>query len=209
MSSKEKRIILIKKILDSFFPSPKIPLNYKNPFTMLIATILSAQTQDKSVNKITKDLFKKAITPEQMLKLSQKELAKIITSLGLAPTKSKNILKLSKIIIEKFKGKVPDTFKKLESLPGVGHKTASVVIGACFKKPAFPVDTHIFRCAKRWGLTDKKSTISKTEKDLKKYFPKNRWFKAHLQIIYFGRTLCMAKNHDKKSCPLCSKLTSS
>jgi len=203
MMEKEK---FIQKILEKEFSNPKSPLKFTNAFTFLVAIVLSAQARDDRVNDVTKFLFKIAKTPEKMLELSQKKLENIIKSVGLAPTKSKNILKFSKILIEKFDSKVPNTFEELESLPGVGHKTASVIISHYFNKPAFAVDTHVFRCAKRWGLTSKNSTIKKTEQDLKDKFPKNKWSKLHWQIIYFGRKFCPAKGHIIKNCPICSKL---
>lgn len=203
--TKNKRAKLVKKILDEYFPNPKIPLKYKNLFTLTIAVILSAQTTDAKVNEITFPLFKKASSPKKMLKLSQKALEKIIRPLGLANKKAKAILELSKILVEKYSSKIPSTFEELESLPGIGHKTASVIMGHGFKKAAFPVDTHIHRCAKRWKLSDGKS-VKKTEEDLKKLFPKKDWNKIHLQMIYFARKYCKAKGHKIDSCPMCKSL---
>ncbi len=199
---RKDRIKIIKKKLDEYYPNPKIPLKHKNTFTLLIAVMLSGNSTDKKVNEITPLLFKKASSPKQMIKLKLKELEKIIKPCGLYRTKAKAILETSEILLEKYKGKVPKTFEELESLPGVGHKTASVVMSA-FHKPAFPVDTHIHRCAKRWGLSSGKNR-KQTEEDLKKIFSKKKWHKAHLQIIYFGREYCKARGHDKKSCPICS-----
>ena len=174
--TKIKRAKLIKKILDEYFPNPKIPLKHKNLFTLAIAVILSAQTTDKKVNEITPHLFKIASTPKQMLKVPQKELENILRPIGLYKRKAKSILNLSKILVEKYSSKLPSTFKELESLPGIGHKTASVIMSLGFKKEAFPVDTHIHRCAKRWKLSDG-SSIKKTEEDLKKLFNKKDWNK--------------------------------
>jgi endonuclease-3 len=201
--TKKQRSKLVKEILDKYFKNPKIPLNYINTYTFLIAILLSAQATDKKVNEITPILFKKAKNPKEMLNIKLSELEKIIKPIGLYKTKAKNILKLSEILAEKFNSKVPKTLEELESLPGVGHKTASVLMAQEFKEPAFPVDTHIHRCAKRWKLSDGKN-VKKTEEDLKKLFDKKDWIKLHLQIIYFARKYCFAKNHNKKDCPICS-----
>ena len=203
--TKKEKAKLIQKILNKYFPNPKIPLKHTNLYTFLIAILLSAQTTDKKVNEITPILFKRANTPKKMLKITQKELEKIIRQIGLAPKKSKAILSLSKILIEKHKSKIPSTFEDLESLPGVGHKTASVIMSQGFHKAAFPVDTHIHRCAKRWKLSNGKN-VKKTEEDLKKNFPKSSWKKLHIQIIYFARKYCPAKKHIVKNCPICSKI---
>ena len=203
--TKKEKVKIIKKILDEYFPSPKIPLNHTNLFTLLIAVMLSSQTTDKKVNEITSILFKKAKTPKEMLKLTQEEIEEIIKPLGFFKIKSKAILSISKILIDKYNSKVPDTFDELESLPSVGHKTASVVISQGFKKPAFPVDTHIHRCAKRWELSNGKS-VKKTEEDLKNLFNKKDWNKLHLQIIYFARKYCPAKGHKIENCPICRKI---
>jgi endonuclease-3 len=202
MNKKEKAVV-IQKILDNLYPTTPIPLHHHNHYTLLIAVLLSARCQDARVNKITPALFGKAKKPEDMILFSQKEIQEIIRPCGLSPQKSKAILELSKILIEKHGGKVPNTFEDLEKLPGVGHKTASVVMAQCFEIPAFPVDTHIHRCAKRWGLSLAR-TVKETEKDLKKLFPKKSWIKLHLQIIFFAREYCKAKAHDKNSCPICS-----
>jgi len=203
--TKKDRAKIVKKVLDKYFPNPKLSLHHKNLYTFLIAILLSAQSTDKKVNEISAILFKKAPTPKKMLKLSQKELEKIIKPIGLAPKKAKAILSLSKILLEKYNSKVPSTFKELESLPGVGHKTASVLMSQGFKKAAFPIDTHIHRCAKRWQLSNGKS-VKKTEEDLKKIFPQKQWNRLHLQIIYFARRYCQAKGHVINECPICKKI---
>lgn len=192
----------IQRILNEYFPNPKIPLEHRDPYTLLIAVLLSAQCTDARVNLITPKLFAKAKTPKKMLGLSIAEIAEIIRPCGLGNTKAKAIWNLSKMLVENYKGKVPDTFEELEELPGVGHKTASVVMSQAFHKPAFPVDTHIHRCAKRWGLSSGKNVVQ-TEKDLKRAFPMESWNKVHLQIIYFARTYCTALRHKKESCPIC------
>lgn len=195
----------IKKTLDFYFPNPEIPLEYSNVYTLLVAVLLSAQCTDARVNIVTPALFALADTPEAMAKLSAKKIEPIIQSCGLYRTKAKNIIALSKKIIKDFNGKVPNTFEGLESLPGVGHKTASVVLVHAFKIPAFPVDTHIHRLAARWLLSDG-SNVVQTEKDLKEFFPEKEWEKRHLQMIYFGRAFCKARGHDIKECPICKKL---
>ncbi len=204
MNKKEKAKI-VQKILNELFPHPEIPLTHKDPYTLLIAVLLSAQCTDKRVNLITPQLFAKADTPKDMLKLTPEEIQEIIRACGLSTTKSRAIWNLSKIILEKHKGKVPNTFEELEELPGVGHKTASVVMIQAFNLPAFPVDTHIHRCAKRWGLSSGKN-VTQTEKDLKKLFPKKDWNLLHLQIIYYARTYCTAKGHNIEKCPICTSL---
>jgi endonuclease-3 len=203
--TKKEKAKLIKEILNKYFKNPKIPLHHSNTYTFLIAILLSAQATDKKVNEITPILFKKAKNPKDMLKLKLSEIEKIIKPIGLYKTKARNILNLSKILVEKYNSKVPKTFEELESLPGVGHKTASVLMAQKFKEPAFPVDTHIHRCAKRWKLSDGKN-VKKTEEDLKKLFDKKDWIKLHLQIIYFAREFCKAQNHKKEECPICSKI---
>lgn len=202
---KKEKIKLIIDILDRYFPSPKIPLKYFDAYSLLIATVLSTQTTDKCVNKVIEKLYKIASTPEEMALLSPLEIEKIISPCGLYHKKAKALINLSKTLIEKHRGKVPKTFKELESLEGVGHKTASIILSQAFNKYAFPVDTHISRCAKRWKLSKGKS-VRKIEKDLKKIFPKKLWKKLHLQIIYFGKVYCKAKGHKKEICPICSKL---
>ena len=201
----EKKVKLIQNILNKLFPNPQISLEHKDPYTLLIAVLLSARSTDKKVNEITPLLFKKASNPKEMAKLSESDIRKIIKPIGLSPQKAKSIKSLSKILVDSFDSKVPKTFEELESLPGVGHKTASVVMSQAFDIPAFPVDTHVQRCAKRWKLTDGKN-VKKIEEDLKKLFPKKSWNKLHLQIIYFGRTYCRALGHKKENCPICSKI---
>jgi endonuclease III len=202
--TKSEKVNDILTILEQLFPDPEIPLNHKDAYTLLISVLLSAQCTDVQVNKTTPYLFKQADNPYDMLKMSVEEIREIIRPCGLSPMKSKGIHGLSKILVEKFKGQVPNTFEDLESLPAVGHKTASVVMTQWFGLPAFPVDTHIHRLAYRWGLTNGKS-VEQTEKDLKRLIPKEKWNKAHLQIIYFGRKYCPAKNHQWRDCPICSK----
>lgn len=204
---RKKEIAFIEKTLDRYFPVPKIPLDHTDPFTLLVATVLSAQTTDAKVNQVTPVLFKKAPTPERMALLKFEEVKEIIKTIGLSNTKAKALIGLSKMLVEKWGGKVPKTFEELESLPGVGHKTASVVMVQIFDEPAFPVDTHIHRLAKRWGLSSGKS-VKKTEEDLKKAFAKKNWGKVHLQMIYFGRTYCKALGHDISKCPICKQLPS-
>lgn len=200
---KAERVQKIQEILDALYPNPAIPLQHKDPYTLLVAVLLSAQCTDKRVNIVTPALFARADTPEAMAEVPVPEIEEMIRTCGLAPTKAKAISELSKILVEKHGGKVPSTFKELEALPGVGHKTASVVMIQAFGHPAFPVDTHIHRCAKRWGLSNGKS-VEQTEKDLKRLFPKEAWGKLHLQIIYFARERCPARQHDAVSCPICS-----
>ena len=202
---KTDKIKFIGEKLDELFPNPPIPLDYTSAYTMLVAVVLSAQCTDIRVNQVTKVLFKAADTPKKMVKLGIERIAEIIKPCGFFNTKSVNIYNLSKELVEKFGGEVPQSFEELEALPGVGHKTASVVMSHIFKIPAFPVDTHIHRLAMRWGLSDG-SSVEQTEADLKKIFPKEKWEKRHLQIIYFGRTYCKAMGHKPENCPICSKL---
>lgn len=192
----------IKTILDLYYPNPKIPLIHSNPFTLLIAVLLSAQCTDERVNTVTPLLFAKADTPEKMILLPLAEIEQIIHPCGLYRNKAKAILGLSKKIITCFKGQVPTNLTDLESLPGVGHKTASVVMVQAFSTPAFPVDTHIHRCANRWGLS-KGKTVEDIERDLKILFAKETWGKVHLQIIYYARTYCPARGHTIENCPIC------
>lgn len=193
----------ILKILNELYPEPPIPLKHRDPYTLLVAVVLSAQCTDVRVNTITPLLFAKAATPEEMIKLTPEEIEEIIRPCGLAPRKSKALWELSSILLQEYQGKVPSTFEELERLPGVGHKTASVVMAQVFGKPAFPVDTHIHRCAHRWGLSTGK-TVERTEQDLKKIFPKKYWNRLHLQIIYFAREFCQARKHVLEECPICS-----
>ena len=193
----------IQQILDELYPETPIPLQHKDPYTLLVAVVLSAQCTDERVNQITPLLFEKADNPYDMMKLSVDEIRDIIKPCGLSPAKSKAIAGLSRILVEQHGGQVPQTFEELEALPGVGHKTASVVMSQAFGVPAFPVDTHIHRLATRWGLTDGKN-VEKTERDLKAAFPEDSWNKLHLQIIFFGRSYCPARGHDAAKCPVCS-----
>jgi len=195
----------IKCILDELYPAPPIPLKHCDPYTLLIAVLLSAQCTDARVNIVTPHLFKRADIPEKMVLLDVSEIQSIIRSCGLAPRKAKAIWELSQILIEEHGGSVPASFEALEALPGVGHKTASVVMSQAFGQPAFPVDTHIHRCAKRWGLSNGKN-VKQTEVDLKKAFPKKEWNRLHLQIIYFAREYCPARGHIVANCPICSLL---
>ncbi len=202
MTKKEKAQIIIEK-LETLYPRPPIPLKHSDSFTLLVSVALSAQTTDMMVNRVTPELFKKAPNPKRMASLKVEEILAIIRPCGLAPGKAKNIRALSQLLLEKHNGEVPDNFKDLEALPGVGHKTASVVMAQAFGVPAFPVDTHIHRLAYRWGLSNGKS-VEQTEKDLKHLFPKEKWNDLHLQIIYFGREHCPARSHQREGCPLCS-----
>ncbi|OWY20779.1 endonuclease III [Sphingobacteriales bacterium UPWRP_1] len=201
----EEKAAFIMQTLDRLYPEQPIPLQHTDAYTLLVAVVLSAQCTDERVNKITPILFARAHTPQDMVKLSVKEIEDIIRPCGLSPRKSAAIYGLSQIIIEKHGGQVPQTFEALEALPGVGHKTASVVMSQAFGVPAFPVDTHIHRLATRWGLTNGKN-VEQTEKDLKRIFPENTWNKLHLQIIYFGRQYCPARGHNPQNCPVCSML---
>lgn len=203
MVSKIKMAKQIQAILDRLFPNPTIPLNHQSPYTLLIAVLLSAQCTDARVNQVTPYLFAKASTPQEMIALSIEEITAVIRPCGLSNTKAKAIWNLSQLLLQKHQGKVPSSFAKLEELPGVGHKTASVVMAQAFHKEAFPVDTHIHRCAKRWGLSSSKN-VKQTEKDLKALFPRASWTKLHLQIIYFARTYCPALRHQVDKCPICS-----
>jgi endonuclease III len=203
--NKKEKAKQIQHVLENLFPNPAIPLSHKDPYTLLIAVLLSAQSTDARVNQVTPHLFARASTPEEMLSLSVAEIAAIIKPCGLSNTKAKAIWNLSKILLEKHHGKVPVSFLELEALPGVGHKTASVVMIQAFHKPAFPVDTHIHRLAKRWGLSAGKN-VKQTEKDLKALFPKKTWNKLHLQMIYFARKYCPARGHKKETCPICSMI---
>ena len=205
MRKKKEKALYIQKKLSELYPNPKAPLNHSNAFTLLIAVLLSAQTTDKRVNIVTKELFKRASSPEKMLKLGEKKVYEYIKTCGLAPKKAKAIIGTSKILLEKYKGKVPKELKLLEELPGVGHKTASVVVSEFFHKPAFPVDTHIHRLAQRWGLTNGKS-VKKTEEDLKKLFDEKDWRNLHLQIIFYGRAFCTAQGCDGTVCFMCKSL---
>jgi len=197
-----ERATKIMGILNKIYPKTPIPLNHKNKFELLISVLLSAQCTDKRVNEITPILFKEANNAKKMQTLSKNKIYKIIRPCGLAPQKSGAIYRLSKILVKNFNGKVPESFDELEKLPGVGHKTASVVMSQGFGHPAFPVDTHIHRLAQRWGLTNGKN-VTQTEKDLKKIFPMNSWNTLHLQIIFYGREYCEARKCFGLECKIC------
>ena len=202
LTNKEKKADDILKILEKLYPKTPIPLTHKDPYTLLVAVVLSAQCTDERVNKITPLLFKKANNPIKMEKLGVNNIEKIIRPCGLSPQKSKSIFNLSKILKEQHNSVVPDNFKDLEDLPGVGHKTASVVMSQAFGYPAFPVDTHIHRLAWRWALSTGKN-VEQTEKDLKRLFPINKWNKLHLQIIFYGREFCQARSCYGLECEIC------
>ncbi len=202
--NKKQRASLIMNRLDRLYPSPPIPLQHRNHFTLLIAVMFSAQCTDKKVNEVTKGLFSRAFTPKAMYELGVEEIYRLIKTLGLARQKANYAHQLSKIIIDAHSGNIPKDITALESLPGVGHKTASVVISQAFGIPAFPVDTHIHRIAQRWEFTSGKS-VRETEEDLKRIFPKASWNKLHLQIIYYGREYCTARGCDGTICPLCKE----
>ena len=201
MNNKEKSKVILR-ILNKTYPEVPIPLNYKNTFTLLISVLLSAQCTDVNVNNVTKNIYPKYNQPKDFVKLGRKKIEKLINRIGIYRIKAKSIYYLSKIIVKKYKSKVPKTYEELEGLPGVGHKTASVVMSQGFGFPAFPVDTHIHRLAQRWGLTSGKNVIQ-TEKDLKNIFPKKNWNKLHLQIIWYGREYCKARECYGISCKIC------
>ena len=201
--NENQRAKLILKILNKIYPKTPIPLKHNSKFTLLISVLLSAQCTDLNVNKVTKNIYPKYNKPEHFLKLGRKKIEKLIKSIGLFRVKAKSVFFLSKQLIEKHNGKVPKTFEELEALPGVGHKTASVVMSQGFGYPAFPVDTHIHRLAQRWGLTNGKN-VNQTEKDLKRLFSKKFWNKLHLQIIYYGRQYCKARECYGLTCKICT-----
>ena len=201
---KAERVELIFNTLQKLYPEPPVPLDHTDPYTLLIAVLLSAQCTDERVNQVTPHLFAKACSPQAMVKLSVDEIREIIRPCGLSPQKSKAIHRLSEILITEHEGEVPADFGALEALPGVGHKTASVVMAQAFGVPAFPVDTHIHRLAQRWGLS-KGRNVTETERDLKKLFPRDYWNKLHLQIIFYGREYCTARGCDGRICPLCKE----
>jgi endonuclease III len=203
--TKAEKATFILATLDRLYPLPPIPLTHHSPYELLIAVLLSAQTTDFKVNEVTPALFKAASTPQKMVRLRVEEILDFVRTVGLAPGKSRNIHRLSELLLERHDGNVPETLQELEDLPGVGHKTASVVVAQAFGQPAFPVDTHIHRLAYRWGLSNGKN-VEQTEKDLKRTFPIDSWNKLHLQIIYFGREYCPAQRHDLKTCPLCKEV---
>ena len=198
-----QRAKIIIKTLNKIYPNIVVPLNSRNVFTLLISVLLSAQCTDVNVNNVTKNIYPKYFKPEHFVKLGRKKIERLIKRIGIFRIKAKSIYNLSKILIDRHKGKVPKTFEELEQLPGVGHKTASVVMSQGFGFPAFPIDTHIHRLAQRWGLTSGKNVIQ-TEKDLKKLFPKKNWNKLHLQIIYYGREYCKARNCYGLTCKICT-----
>ena len=200
--SKKEKALAIARILEDLYPVVPVPLAHEDPYTLLVAVILSARCTDIKVNQVTPFLFAKADTAQAMAKMDVDSIREIIKPCGLSPAKSKNIKQMSTILVDQYGGQVPQTFAELEALPGVGHKTASVVMAQAFGVPAFPVDTHIHRLAYRWGLSDGKN-VEKTEADLKKLFPEESWNKLHLQIIYFGREYCPARGHVKEKCPIC------
>ena len=193
----------IQKMLEELYPEIPVPLDHETPFQLLIAVLMSAQTTDLKVNQVTPELFKQGPTPEKMASLEVAHIQSMIREVGLAPTKAKNIKRLSELLLERHDGEIPSTFEELEDLPGVGHKTAGVVLAQAFGIPAFPIDTHIHRLAARWGLSNGRN-VDQTEKDLKAVFPKNAWNDLHLQIIFFGREYCPARYHDLSQCPICS-----
>lgn len=199
-SEKAERIVIM---LEELYPETPVPLDHTNTFELLVAVLMSAQTTDLKVNQVTPALFAKANTPELMAQLPVETILNDIRQVGLAPTKAKNIRRLSELLVERHDGIVPDSFEALEALPGVGHKTAGVVLAQAFGIPAFPIDTHIHRLAARWGLSNG-TTVERTERDLKAVFPKHLWNKLHLQIIFFGREYCPARHHDLTTCPICS-----
>ena len=198
-----QRSKIVLKILNKIYPKTPIPLKHRNKFTLLISVLLSAQTTDVNVNNVTKNIYPKYNKPKHFVKLGRKKIERLIKSIGIFRVKAKSVYFLSKQLIKKHKGKVPKTFEELEKLPGVGHKTASVVMSQGFGHPAFPVDTHIHRLAQRWGLTSGKNVIQ-TEKDLKRLFPKKNWNKLHLQIIYYGREYCKARECYGLTCKICT-----
>ena len=193
----------IQKMLEELYPETPVPLDHETPFQLLVAVLMSAQTTDLKVNQVTPELFNQGPTPEKMALLEVSQIQSLIREVGLAPTKAKNIKRLSELLLERHQGEIPNTFEDLEALPGVGHKTAGVVLAQAFGIPAFPIDTHIHRLASRWGLSNGKN-VEQTERDLKAVFPEEAWNDLHLQIIFFGREYCPARYHDLSQCPICS-----
>ena len=204
MTKKERAAYVLQR-LEALYPDPPVPLDHKDPYTLLIAVLLSAQCTDVRVNLTTPDLFARADTPEAMVRISEEEIRAIIRPCGLAPAKAKGIAGLSRILLERYEGQVPADMQALESLPAVGHKTASVVMAQAFNIPAFPVDTHIHRLAQRWGLSSGKNVVQ-TERDLKRLFPESTWNDLHLQFIYYGREYCSARGCDGTVCEMCRTL---
>lgn len=203
--TRAQRAAIVGQRLEALYPQTPIPLDHQDPYTLLIAVLLSAQCTDQRVNQVTPALFALASTPQHMMQVPVDQIRAIIRPCGLSPRKSQAISDLSRILVETHHGQVPASFEALEALPGVGHKTASVVMAQAFGIPAFPVDTHIHRLAKRWKLT-KGHNVEQTERDLKKLFPKDRWNRLHLQIIFYGREYCTARGCDGTRCPLCAEL---
>ena len=201
--SEEQRAKIVLRTLNKIYPKTPIPLKHRNIFTLLISVLLSAQCTDVNVNNVTKNIYPKYNRPEHFVKLGRKRIEKLIRSIGIFRVKAKSVYNLSKTLVDKYEGRVPKTFEQLEALPGVGHKTASVVMSQGFGYPAFPVDTHIHRLSQRWGLTNGKSVVQ-TESDLKRLFPKRYWNKLHLQIIYYGREYCKARECYGLSCKICT-----
>ena len=203
MNNKQKTLV-IQRILNNIYPEVPIPLNYKNTFTLLISVLLSAQCTDVNVNNVTKNIYPKYNRPKHFVKLGRKKIERLIKKIGIFRIKAKSIYYLSKTLVEKYNSKVPSTYQELEQLPGVGHKTASVVMSQGFGYPAFPVDTHIHRLAQRWGLTKGKSVVQ-TEEDLKTIFPRKNWNRLHLQIIWYGREYCKARDCFGLTCKICKR----
>ena len=201
--NENRRAKIVLKILNKIYPKIEVPLKSRNVFTLLISVLLSAQCTDVNVNNVTKNIYPKYYTPEHFVKLGRKKIERLIKRIGIFRIKSKSIFNLSKILVKKYRGKVPESFEELEKLPGVGHKTASVVMSQGFGHPAFPIDTHIHRLAQRWGLTSGKNVVQ-TEKDLKRLFLKKNWNKLHLQIIYYGREYCKARACYGITCKICT-----
>ena len=205
--NRQERARLVGARLDEIYPHVSPPLSHADPFTLLVAVVLSAQCTDKRVNEVSPRLFGLADTPDKMARLTAREIERVIRPCGLGPAKSKNIRALSQLLIVRHDGCVPKTFAELEALPGVGHKTASVVMWSAFGQPAFPVDTHIHRLARRWNLSRGKNVVE-TERDLKRLFPVDEWGRRHLQIIFYGREYCTARGCDGSRCPICAELKS-
>ena len=204
MRKKERAQVVLQR-LNERYPETPVPLDHCDPFTLLIAVLLSAQCTDKKVNEVTPALFAAGPDPEAMADLEEEEILKYIRQLGLAKTKARNVRRLAQLLLERHNGEVPQSFEALESLPGVGHKTASVVMSQAFGVPAFPVDTHIHRLAQRWGLSSGEN-VQRTERDLKALFPRDAWNRLHLQIIFYGREFCTARGCDGRICPMCKEL---
>ena len=198
-----ERVRFVRETLTRIYPEPHIPLDHSDAFTLLVAVVLSAQSTDKKVNEITPELFALAPTPDAMFVLGEERIRSIIRPIGLSPTKARSIARLSKVLVDEYEGRVPASFEALESLPGVGHKTASVVMSQSFGIPAFPVDTHIHRLMWRWKLSNG-SSVERTERDAKRLFPEEEWGSIHLRMIFFGREHCPARGHDPRTCPICS-----